>query len=90
MVSDPMNVVNTLLFDGQSLTLQSNLNLSGNLQNWTYANAPNLRYFTNNGTLTVPGNVDFGSGAPVYITNTTPAIAATVTLSRRTRMAMFR
>ena len=60
VVSDSMNVVGTLLFDGQSLTLLTNLTLSGNLTDWNSATAPNLRYFTNNGTLSIPQNAHFG------------------------------
>ncbi len=73
VVSDPfIDVMQTLLF-GQSsnvpysLTLQRTLKLdpSGNLQNWTYANAPYLRYFTNNGILTIPQDAHFGDDGPM-------------------------
>jgi uncharacterized membrane protein len=64
IVSDPMNVGQTLLFNGQSLTLLTNLTLFGNLQNWTYAIAPNLRYFTNNGKLFIPQDAHFGDDGP--------------------------
>ena len=69
VVSDPMTVVQTLLFGSTnnvpySLNLQSNLNLSGNLQNWTYVNAPHLRYFTNNGVLSIPQDAHFGDDGP--------------------------
>ncbi len=64
VVSDPMTVVRTLLFNGQSLTLLTNLTLSGVLQDWTYTNAPNLRYFTNNGDLYIPNNAHFGDDGP--------------------------
>jgi hypothetical protein len=61
VVSDFMNVVHTLFFDGQSLTLLTNLTLSANLQNWSYVNAAtNFRYFTNNGILTIPQDAHFG------------------------------
>ena len=80
LVSDSMDVMQTLLFDGQSLTLLGTLDLdlstNHNLQNWTYLIAPTLLYFTNNGTLSIPQNARFGSDPPIYTTNTTPAIAA--------------
>jgi glucuronoarabinoxylan endo-1,4-beta-xylanase len=63
VVSDEyVNVVNDLLFAGSSLTINSSseLELSGSLQNWNSAIAPNLQYFTNNGFLLIPNNADFG------------------------------
>lgn len=64
VVSDDMNVVQTLLLGGQSFTLQGGLTLSGVLKNWTFANAPNLRYFTNNGVLDIPDDAHFGDDGP--------------------------
>ena len=64
VVSDPMEVMHTLLFDGQRLTLLEDLYLYGDLQNWTCANAPALRYFTNNGTLFILQNAHFGDDGP--------------------------
>jgi hypothetical protein len=64
IVSDSMDVSSTLLFDGQSLTLQGNFNLINVLQNWTYTIAPTLRYFTNNGTLDIPNEAHFGDDGP--------------------------
>jgi hypothetical protein len=65
LVSDSMTVARSLLFDGQSLTLQGTLNLTGtNLENWTYANAPTLQYFTNNGVLNIPNIAHFGDDGP--------------------------
>jgi hypothetical protein len=64
VVSDSMDVVNSMLFNGQSLTLVGNLTLSDLLQNWTYALAPTLRYFTNNGTLDIPDAAHFGDDGP--------------------------
>jgi len=60
IVSDSMNVANSLLFDGQSLTIQGSLFLSGTLRDWNSAIAPNLRFFTNNGDLTIPNDAHFG------------------------------
>jgi hypothetical protein len=34
------------------------------VQNWTYANAPTLRYFTNNGVLSIHNNAHFGDDGP--------------------------
>jgi hypothetical protein len=64
MVSDDMTVVRTLLLGGQSFTLQGSLTLSGVLNDWTFANAPNLRYFTNNGELFIPNDAHFGDDGP--------------------------
>jgi hypothetical protein len=64
LISDSMDVVSTLFLGGQNLTLQGTLDLSGNLQNWTYVNAPNLRYFTNNGALSIPQGAHFGDDGP--------------------------
>lgn len=68
LVSDSVNVDNTFLLDGQSATLQGNVTLFGALQNWTTANAPTLRYFTNNGILSIPNSAHFGDdGSTNYL-----------------------
>jgi hypothetical protein len=64
VVSDFVNVQNTLLFDGQSLTIQGGLSLTNTLLNWTHATAPTLRFFTNNGTINIPGDAHFGDDGP--------------------------
>jgi hypothetical protein len=64
VVSDFVNVQNTLLFDGQSLTMQGGLNLVGPLLSWTHATAPTLRFFTNNGTINIPDDAHFGDDGP--------------------------
>lgn len=64
VVSDSMTVTNEMLFNGQSLTLQGVLNLSGNLQDWNSFITPTWLYFTNNGTLTVPQDAHFGDDGP--------------------------
>jgi hypothetical protein len=64
LVSDSMSIVHSFLLAGQSATLQGNVSLSGALQNWTYANAPTLRYFTNNGFLSIPNSAHFGDDGP--------------------------
>jgi hypothetical protein len=65
VISDSMTVGNTFLLDGQSFTLNGSLNLSGALaQNWTYATAPKLRYFTNNGSFFIFNDAHFGDDGP--------------------------
>ena len=87
VVSDDMTVVNTLLFEGRSLTLQGNLTLSGllnpALNNWTYAIAPSLLYFTNNGALTIPNNAYFGDRTARQITPNS-SIMATISAGSET------
>jgi hypothetical protein len=78
VISDNLNVVETLFLDGTSFTLNGNMNLtSTTLQNtfgqgvttslldWFATNAPNLLYFTNNGSLSVPDQAHFGDDRPV-------------------------
>ena len=60
VLSDSMQVSQTLLFDGQGLTIQGGLNLFNALQDWNSTIAPTLRFFTNNGTLQIPNNAHFG------------------------------
>ena len=60
VVSDPMTVDRSFLLDGPSATLLKDLTLTGSLQNWTSANAPTLRNFTNNGILSIPSGAHFG------------------------------
>ena len=76
VLSDNMAVVQSLLIDGQSLTLNGSLTLSniyyynaGNLvnislDNWVSTNGPNLKYFTNSGTFTIPNEAHFGDDRP--------------------------
>jgi hypothetical protein len=65
VVSDDMTVANSFLLDGINFTLLGHIDLSGVVQNWTGANAPNLLYFTNNGYLSIPNNADFGGDTAV-------------------------
>jgi hypothetical protein len=66
IISDAITVSNLMLFDGSSLTISNNggIVMAGNLQNWTTANAPKLRFFTNYGTLTIPVDAHFGDDGP--------------------------
>jgi hypothetical protein len=66
LLGDSVTVVHTLFFGGQSLTLDGSLGLSGtNLEDWNRIIAPNLLYFTNNGSLSVPQNAHFGDDGPI-------------------------
>jgi hypothetical protein len=56
VMSDSMSPVKTFLLDGKSFTLLGNLTFP----NWTHAIAPTLRYFTNNGSLSIFNNAHFG------------------------------
>jgi hypothetical protein len=73
IVNDSMTVVENLLINGDSFTLNGSLTLSNKffinnrgdriliaLENWVGTNAPNLRFFTNNGTLRIPSEGHFG------------------------------
>lgn len=60
VVNDSFTVTKSLFIDGRSLTLQGNMTLDGMLQNWGGQQAPNLRYFTNNGYLYIPNEAHFG------------------------------
>ncbi|MBI3850122.1 MAG: hypothetical protein HY298_07515 [Verrucomicrobia bacterium] len=72
-INDKMIVVQSFLIDGQSFTLNGSITFSntvfidtrGNaivvsLDSWIATNAPNLLYFTNNGTLKIPREAHFG------------------------------
>lgn len=78
VISDNMTVVEGFLVDGQSFTLNGNITFSqatidtsigtvfsSSISDWIYTNAPNLLYFTNNGTLTLPENGHFGDDGPL-------------------------
>jgi hypothetical protein len=88
VLDDNMSVISTFLLDGSSFTLNGALTFpgtargdpisgtpfSGNpIQNWDYTMAPTLRYFTNNGSLTVPAAAHFGDDGPtnylVFVNN---------------------
>ena len=64
VVSDSVSADQSFLLDGLSATLLGDVTFFGALQNWTYANAPRLRYFTNNGILTIPNTAHFGDDGP--------------------------
>ena len=62
VVSDnlTMSTNSTLRFDGLSLTINGSLALTNPVKGWSSANASKLRYFTNNGTLSIPNVAHFG------------------------------
>jgi hypothetical protein len=95
VISDAFNVFGTLFIDATNLTLTTNgygngatspegeLNLESGDILWP-GSLPNLRNLTNSGAIRCQNLINFGSAAPVYVTNTTPAtppVAATGTLS---------
>lgn len=82
VVSDSLSVVEALLLDGQSFTLNGNLTLTSRtlrnnfgqsvtteLLDFRGTNAPGIIYFTNNGTLSVPSESHFGDDRPVPYTD---------------------
>lgn len=79
-VDDNLSVVNSILVDGLSLTVNGGITIPGvyppdpraptvvgtPLQNWTAANAPNLLYLTNNGTMSIANEAHFGDDRAPY------------------------
>ncbi len=57
-------VAQSFYLDGDSFTLDGAITFSNVLQTWVYTNAPKLKYFTNNGTLTIPTEAHFGDDGP--------------------------
>jgi hypothetical protein len=81
IINDSMSVVESLLISGRSLTLNSDLAISGifppdpvtglsppvnPLTQWVGTNAPNLAFFTNNGNLSVVFDAHFGDDRVPY------------------------
>jgi len=75
VINDNLSVIQTLSLDARRLTLEGNMTFPGfypsdpltggmypipAIQNWTYLLAPNLLYFTNHGTLSIPNEAHFG------------------------------
>jgi len=82
VIDDNLAVVQTLILDGQSVTLNGGLTLSNTtvrsvlgasfnfaLNDWVATNAPSLLYFTNNGTFIVPSEAHFGDDRPIPYTD---------------------
>ena len=68
VVSDSVTVTNSLLFNGQTLTLLGDLTLAGLVQSWNSTIAPIVHYFTNYGTLTIANDAHFGDDTAVPYT----------------------
>jgi hypothetical protein len=100
VISDNVSVGESLLIDGKSLTLDGNLTIPGTVpvvnpiygypppgepfQDWTFANVPNLLYFTNHGTFSIANEAHFGDDrAAPYSTfvNTGTVSAASIALN---------
>lgn len=62
---DNGTVVSEFIINGQSFTLTGDLSLDATLPNWSYTNAPGLRYFTNTGSLFVQNEMHAGDDGPV-------------------------
>ena len=76
VISDKMSIVESLLIDGQSLTIDGNLTIPGivpvvnpfqgfpppgaPLENWISTNAPKLLFLTNHGTFSIANEAHFG------------------------------
>lgn len=73
VINDNMTVVQSLLIDGDSFTLNGGITLSNtffvnnhgdiviiSLDSWVGTNAPHLKFFTNNGTINLPNLGHFG------------------------------
>ncbi len=66
VINDPITVTRKLILDGEAFTLNgtltlTNLDTTNGLPNWVRTNMPGVKFFTNNGTLTVPNMGYFGS-----------------------------
>ena len=62
-LGDSLLITNNFYTDAQRMTIEApggGIALSVGLPNWAVGNSPNLRYFTNNGTVTVPNEARFG------------------------------
>jgi hypothetical protein len=64
IVNDNLTVVDRFCVDGQSVTLDSDILLTGTIRNWTCSNAPSVLYFTNLGSLTFTDIGNFGNDRP--------------------------
>jgi hypothetical protein len=73
VINDRMTVVQSLLIDAISFTLNGSITLSNtyffnnhgdvviiSLNDWVGTNAPHMKFFTNNGTLNIPSEGHFG------------------------------
>jgi hypothetical protein len=60
-IRDNMQVVNSFLLEADTFTLDGNVTLSSNVRDWTERTAPQLMYFTNQGSLTIENFGHIGS-----------------------------
>lgn len=87
VISDNLNVFGSLYINAQSLTITTNgigngaeseygtLNVENNNIFWPTA-LPNVHWLTNNGAISFGNLAQFGTLAPSFVTNVTPAIVA--------------
>ncbi|MEI2723836.1 MAG: hypothetical protein V9H26_09940 [Verrucomicrobiota bacterium] len=81
VVNDKMTVVQSFLTDAQNFTINGGITFSNtfftdtrgatvtiSLDSWIGTNAPNLKFFTNNGTLKIPNEAHFGDDRPLPYT----------------------
>ncbi|HNQ91062.1 MAG TPA: hypothetical protein PKM73_20810 [Verrucomicrobiota bacterium] len=63
VVNDPLYLPGKLQIFGESFTLGSSgtMTLTNPLSNWSATNSPGLRYFTNQGVITVENRANYGS-----------------------------
>jgi len=64
VVNDGLIVGGAFNLDAQSFTVNGMLILTNQLVDWVYTNAPTLKYFTNNGSVSVPNIANYGYGYP--------------------------
>lgn len=64
VINDALTVGGAFSLDAESLTVNGQVVLTNQLVDWVYTNAPTLRYFTNNGWVSVYGIANYGSGYP--------------------------
>jgi hypothetical protein len=66
VVEDPVLVGGSFLIDADGFTLgpAGKLVTTNQVMDWTYTNAPHLRYFTNSGWLSVQNVARYGTGYP--------------------------
>ena len=93
VISDTYNIMRTFAADAQNLTLTTNgpgvgaTSLDGEInfvspQIYWQSSLPNLRNLTNNGAIRMQNLANFGNPLTFNTTASTPAVAATGTLSR--------
>lgn len=64
VVNDGLIVGGAFNLDAESFTVNGMLILTNQLVDWVYTNAPTLKYFTNNGSISVYNIANYGYGYP--------------------------